>query len=212
MFIALVGPNGSGKSTLARSLTESLRSMGKTVLLTREPGGSDGAEEIRRLILEGDVDRWSPETEILLFMAARRDHLEKTIWPALKRGEIVISDRYLDDTRVFQTIKNPAVGEMIERIIQATGIPEANHTFLIDVPTDIARVRVNQRKGKGGPDRFEIQGEDFDEKVRNGYLAIAKDNPHRITIVDGSPAAPEVLELVLNLIDKLLSAKAKSTS
>ena len=103
-FISFEGIDGSGKSTQARLLAETLRAQGHAVTLTREPGGSPGAEEIRRLVLEGDPDRWSTETEILLFTAARRDHLEKTIRPALARGEIVITDRFADSTRIYQGI------------------------------------------------------------------------------------------------------------
>ena len=100
MFITFEGIDGSGKSTQARLLADTLRAEGHAVVLTREPGGSPGAEEIRRLVLEGDPDRWSAQTEILLFTAARRDHLERTIEPALARGEIVISDRFADSTRM----------------------------------------------------------------------------------------------------------------
>ena len=102
LFISLEGIDGSGKSTQGRRLAETLRQKGHAVTLTREPGGSPGAEEIRRLVLEGHVDRWSAETEILLFTAARRDHLEKTIRPALERGEMVITDRFADSTRMYQ--------------------------------------------------------------------------------------------------------------
>ena len=101
LFLSFEGIDGSGKSTQARLLADALRAHGHLVTLTREPGGSPGAEEIRRLVLEGATDRWSPETEILLFTAARRDHLEKTIRPALARGEIVITDRFADSTRIF---------------------------------------------------------------------------------------------------------------
>ena len=205
-FFALVGPNGGGKSTIARHLVEVLRSEGREVVLTREPGGSPGAEEIRRLILEGDADRWSATTEVLLFMAARRDHLERTIWPALERGIIVVSDRYLDDTRVFQTVTNPAMAEMIEGIVRACGIPEAHHTFLIDVPAEVSKQRMNLRAGIAEADRFEIMGDDFDEKVRQRYLAVAKANLHRVTIIDGARAFDEVLAEVVALVHTELTS------
>ncbi len=205
-FLALVGPNGGGKSTIARHLVEVLRSEGREVVLTREPGGSPGAEEIRRLILEGDADRWSATTEVLLFMAARRDHLERTIWPALERGIIVVSDRYLDDTRVFQTVTNPAMAEMIEGIVRACGIPEAHHTFLIDVPAEVSKQRMNLRAGIAEADRFEIMGDDFDEKVRQRYLAVAKANLHRVTIIDGARAFDEVLAEVVALVHTELTS------
>ena len=102
LFISFEGIDGSGKSTQARLLAERLRAKGREVVLTREPGGSPGAEEIRALVLQGDPDRWSAETELLLFTAARRDHLERTIAPALARGATVICDRFADSTRVYQ--------------------------------------------------------------------------------------------------------------
>ncbi len=200
MFFALSGPNGGGKSTIVRSLVEVLRRTEREVVLTREPGGSPGAEEIRRLILEGEADRWSATTEVLLFMAARRDHLERTIWPALERGAIVISDRYLDDTRVFQTVTNPVMAETIEEIVRACGIPEAHHTFVIDVPTEVSKRRMNLRAGVAEADRFEIMGDDFDEKVRKRYLAVARANPHRMTVVDGARSSEEVLAEVVALV------------
>lgn len=205
MFFALVGPNGGGKSTIARGLVEVLRREGRQVVLTREPGGSPGAEEIRRLILEGEADRWSATTEVLLFMAARRDHLERTIWPALERGAIVVSDRYLDDTRVFQTVNDVVMAAMIERIVLACGIPEAQRTFLIDVPTEVSKRRMNFRAGVAEADRFEIMGDDFDEKVRKRYLIVARANPHRITVVDGARSSEEVLAEVVALVHNQLT-------
>ncbi|MEO0693540.1 MAG: dTMP kinase, partial [Pseudomonadota bacterium] len=104
LFVTFEGIDGSGKSTQSRRLAAHLAALGRDPVLTREPGGSDGAEEIRRLLVEGDPDRWSPETEILLFTAARRDHLEKKIAPALEAGQVVICDRFADSTRVYQGV------------------------------------------------------------------------------------------------------------
>ena len=124
-FISFEGIDGSGKSTQARLLADALRQLGRVVTLTREPGGSPGAEEIRRLVLEGAPDRWSPETELLLFTAARRDHLEKTIRPALERGEVVITDRFADSSRMYQGISRgdlaatdvPGVRDVVRRVL-----------------------------------------------------------------------------------------------
>ena len=115
LFLTLEGIDGSGKTTQGRLLAERLRGQGREVVLTREPGGSPGAEEIRRLVLEGAADRWSAETEILLFTAARRDHVEKTIRPALDRGAVVICDRFADSTRIFQGITRGvlALGDLV---------------------------------------------------------------------------------------------------
>jgi dTMP kinase len=162
--------------------------------LTREPGGSPGAEEIRRLILEGDADRWSPWTETLLFMAARRDHLEKTIWPGLAHGDIVISDRYLLETRVFQLIKDESLEDVIEGMVKLLGIPEAQHTLLIDVAPDVTRARQIAR-GAVEADRFELLGEDYEFKVRNRFLALAYRQP-TISVIDGSKSEDDVYRAV----------------
>jgi dTMP kinase len=192
--IAFAGPNGAGKSTLARRLATDLRQEGKSVTLIREPGGSPGAEEIRRLILEGDADRWSPWTETLLFMAARQDHLEKTIWPGLARGDIVISDRYLLETRVFQLIKDESLEHVVEGIVKLLSIPEAQHTLLIDVTPSTSRARLNARAGAEA-DRFELLGDDFEFNVRNRFLALAYQQP-TISVIDGSKSEDDVYRAV----------------
>ncbi|MGL6211424.1 MAG: dTMP kinase, partial [Paracoccaceae bacterium] len=130
-FLSFEGIDGSGKSTQARLLAEGLRALGLPVTLTREPGGSPGAEEIRRLVLEGDPDRWSPQTEALLFTAARRDHLEKTIQPALARGEVVITDRFADSTRMYQGLRGnlDAVNSLHDLMIGT----DPDLTLLIDI-------------------------------------------------------------------------------
>ena len=116
LFISFEGIDGSGKSTQARLLAEAVERSGRAVVLTREPGGSPGAEEIRKLVLEGDPDRWSAETEILLFTAARRDHLERTIEPALAAGKVVICDRFADSTRVYQGVSRGDLRGMVDRL------------------------------------------------------------------------------------------------
>ena len=133
-FWSFEGIDGSGKSTQARRLAEVLRQAGHEVVLTREPGGSAGAEEIRRLVLEGAVDRWSAETEILLFTAARRDHLEKTIRPALARGAVVITDRFADSTRMYQGISRGDLAQVVDDLHALMIGVEPDLTFLIDLP------------------------------------------------------------------------------
>lgn len=118
MFISFEGIDGSGKSTQSRLLAEALRAEGRDVVLTREPGGSPGAEEIRRLLVEGAGERWSPETEILLFTAARRDHLERLIRPALAAGRTVITDRFADSTRVYQGATRGDLRGMVDKLHQ----------------------------------------------------------------------------------------------
>lgn len=197
--IALVGPNGSGKSTLARRLAEDLRRRGKAVTWTREPGGSPGAEEIRRLVLEGPTDRWSAWSETLLFMAARRDHLEKTIWPALVRGEVVVTDRYLDDTRVFQWFKDATITSALEKLVTSFEIPEAVLTILVDVDPHVAAERISKATGRGA-DRFE--GDPIaDRAYRGRYLVLAAENRQRMVTIDGNEDPDEVYESLKQAIN-----------
>jgi dTMP kinase len=172
LFLSFEGIDGSGKSTQARRLAERLRAAGHAVTLTREPGGSPGAEEIRRLVLEGDVDRWSAETEILLFTAARRDHLEKTIRPALDRGEIVITDRFADSTRIFQGITRGDLTETVDRLHALMIGVEPDLTLLFDLDPAVGLARATARAG--AELRFEDMGLGFQTKARAGFLALAK--------------------------------------
>ncbi len=133
LFVSVEGVDGSGKSTQARLLAERLRAQGREVVLTREPGGSPGAEEIRRLVLTGDRARWSAETEILLFTAARRDHMEKTIRPALARGAVVVSDRFADSTRLYQGSTRGDLRELVDRLHALMIGQEPDLTLVIDM-------------------------------------------------------------------------------
>ncbi|MEO1314938.1 MAG: dTMP kinase, partial [Pseudomonadota bacterium] len=140
-FISFEGIDGSGKSTQARALAEALRAGGFTVRLTREPGGSPGAEEIRRLLVEGDPARWSPETEILLFTAARRDHMERLISPAIAAGEIVISDRFADSTRIYQGTARADLRGIVDRLHDTMIGREPDLTLIIDMDPEVALAR-----------------------------------------------------------------------
>ena len=184
MFITFEGIDGSGKSTQARLLAETLRTEGHSVLLTREPGGSPGAEEIRRLVLEGDPDRWSAETEILLFTAARRDHLERTIEPALARGEVVISDRFADSTRMYQGLSRGDLRPTVDKLHAMMIGREPDLTFIIDMDPVMGLARAKSRKGT--EERFEDFGADLQERMRVGFLALAREFPVRCHVVDGS--------------------------
>ncbi len=133
MFLTFEGIDGSGKSSQARMLADHLRGLGRDVVLTREPGGSAGAEEIRRLVLEGDPDRWSAETELLLFTAARRDHLEKRIWPALAAGQVVICDRFADSTRMYQGSSRGDLRAQVDGLHATMIGQEPDLTVLIDM-------------------------------------------------------------------------------
>ncbi|MES2916972.1 MAG: dTMP kinase [Pseudomonadota bacterium] len=197
LFVSLEGIDGSGKSTQGRRLAEALRRTGHAVTLTREPGGSPGAEEIRRLVLEGAVDRWSAETEILLFTAARRDHLEKTIHPALARGEIVISDRFADSTRIFQGITRGDLTDMVDRLHTLMIGVEPDLTLLFDLDPALGLARANARAGTEL--RFEDMGLGFQEKARAGFLALAARHA-RFRVIDAAGDAETVAERVLAVL------------
>ena len=198
LFVSFEGIDGSGKSTQARLLAEELRARGRQVVLTREPGGSPGAEEIRRLVLEGATDRWSAETEILLFTAARRDHLEKTIRPALARGEVVICDRFADSTRVFQGLTRGDLAATVDRLHDLMIGVEPDLTLLIDLDAAAGLARATARQG--AEMRFEDMGLAFQTRAREGFLALAACNA-RFRVIEGDrPAetvAAEVLAAVL---------------
>jgi dTMP kinase len=181
LFLSLEGIDGSGKSTQGRLLAQTLRDNGHAVTLTREPGGSPGAEEIRRLVLEGATDRWSPETEILLFTAARRDHLEKTIRPALARGEIVITDRFADSTRVFQGLTRGDLTATVDRLHDLMIGVEPHLTLLFDLDPQKGLARATARPGTEL--RFEDMGLAFQTKARAGFLALAAKHP-RFAVID----------------------------
>lgn len=189
-FITFEGIDGSGKSTQARRFTSHLETLGVDVMLTREPGGSPGAEEIRQLLLTGDTERWSAETEILLFTAARRDHLEKTINPALGAGKTVISDRFADSTRVYQGATRGDLRAMVDQLHSLVIGREPDLTFVIDM--DPARALERGLARKSGEDRFEDFGLPFQETLRHGFLALAHANPHRCVVIDGNRTADQI--------------------
>ncbi len=181
-FITLEGVDGSGKSTQARLLKDALEALGHDVLLTREPGGSPGAEEIRALVLEGKTDRWSAETEILLFTAARRDHLERTILPALAAGQIVICDRFVDSTRVYQGISRGDLREVVDKLHALMIGREADLTLLFDMDPALGLSRAKARQTV--EERFEDFGLQMQVKMRAGFLALAEAAPERFAVID----------------------------
>ncbi|WP_411957877.1 dTMP kinase [Paracoccus homiensis] len=190
MFISFEGVDGCGKSTQARTLTQALRDQGRQVILTREPGGSPGAEEIRRLLVEGAGERWSAETECLLFTAARRDHLERTIRPALDAGQTVITDRFADSTRVYQGAARGTLRELVDRLHELMIGVEPDLTFVIDIDPATALAR-GQARG-GNEDRFESLGLGFQEKLALGFRALAQEYPDRVRLIDGSGSVQDI--------------------
>jgi dTMP kinase len=196
-FLTFEGIDGSGKSTQARLLAESLRDLGEEVVLTREPGGSTGAEEIRRLVLEGDPDRWSAETEILLFTAARRDHMERTILPALAAGKVVICDRFADSTRMYQGLSRGDLRGLVDTLHDLMIGREPDLTLLIDMDPRIGLERALARQGH--EERFEEFGPDLQQRMRDGFLSLARDFPERFRVIDGNRPIDTVAAEVLSL-------------
>ena len=204
LFLSFEGIDGSGKSTQARLLADTLRDRGHSVTLTREPGGSAGAEEIRRLVLEGATDRWSPETEILLFTAARRDHLEKTIRPALARGEIVITDRFADSTRIFQGITRGDLSDTVDRLHALMIGVEPDVTLLFDLDPAKGLARATARAGTEL--RFEDMGLAFQEKARAGFLTLAARHD-RFRVIDADAPPDTVADRVWTTVAPHLSGE-----
>lgn len=184
LFISFEGIDGSGKSTQARLLAEHLREAGREVVLTREPGGSEGAEEIRALVLQGDPDRWSAKTEILLFTAARRDHLERTIEPALEAGKVVICDRFADSTRMYQGLSRGDLRGVVDDLHHLMIGVEPDVTILIDMdPIEgLSRALAQPTQDL----RFESFGADLQHAMRAGFLALAEEFKDRFQVIDGA--------------------------
>ncbi|UWQ15353.1 dTMP kinase [Aliiroseovarius sp. M344] len=204
LFISFEGIDGSGKSTQAKLLARALEDLGHEVVLTREPGGSPGAEEIRSLVLEGDPDRWSAQTELLLFTAARRDHLERLIDPALAAGKNVITDRFADSTRMYQGTRSGDLRAMVDQLHDLVIGREPDLTFLIDMDPDLGLARA---KGRGGTEeRFEDFGADLQHKMRAGFLDLAQQYPGRFRVIDGTrdveTVAADVLQIALGALSK----------
>lgn len=194
-FISVEGIDGSGKSTQIRLLAASLRAEGLRVVETREPGGAPGAELIRRLLVEGEPDRWSPETEILLFTAARRDHLKRTIRPALADGAVVLTDRFADSTRVYQGVARADLRDMVDRLhAEAIGI-EPDLTLILDL--DPAQSLARGIRRGGTEDRFERLGVGFQARLRAGFLALAGEYPDRCRVIPADGPAEVVAERIM---------------
>lgn len=190
-FITLEGGEGAGKSTQVRLLADSLRDEGLMVVTTREPGGSAGAEAIRTLLVEGDTNRWDGVAEALLHFAARRDHLVKTVWPALERGAWVISDRFADSTLAYQGFGHGLDPDVIASLYRvAVGHFAPDLTLVLDLPVEKGLERAGTRGG--GEDRYERMGLGFHQRLRQGFLGIAASNPMRCAVIDATRSPDEV--------------------
>ena len=189
-FISFEGGEGAGKSTQIRRLAERLKADGADVVLTREPGGSPGAEQIRDLILNGDVDRWSPVTETLLMYASRRDHIERVIRPALERGAIVLCDRFADSTRAYQGAGGEAPIGLIKALEEhVLGGTTPDLTLIFDIPAETGLERALAR---GGEARFESKGLLFHKRLSEAFLEIARREPERCVIIEADDAIDAV--------------------
>ena len=188
-FITFEGGEGVGKSTQVRRLVAWLQSQGIDVVATREPGGSPGAEAIRALVLTGLADRWSPLTETLLMYGARRDHIERTIGPALQRGAWVVCDRFADSTRAYQGGAGTVPIELIQALeTHVLGLSKPDLTLVFDLPVSIGLDRAEQHAKASGhtETRFESKGVAFHQRIRDAFLATAAAEPERCVLIDAS--------------------------
>jgi dTMP kinase len=204
-FITIEGGEGAGKSTLQRGLVAALGQAGIDALATREPGGAPGAEDIRKLLVEGAPERWDAVSEALLVVAARRCHVTGTIRPALAAGRWVVCDRFADSTAAYQGYAGGvALDDLgaLHRLIAGGLAPDL--TLILDLPVAIGLARAAARPG--GETRFERKGRDFHERLRQGFLDIARREPARCAVIDAAAPPEQVLRAALAAVRERLSA------
>jgi len=202
-FISFEGIDGSGKSTQIKKLARFLETLDFDVIITREPGGSVGGEEIRNLLLQGQVDRWSAETEILLFTAARRDHLERIILPAIDDGKIVLCDRFTDSTRMYQGMRGPNLRNLVDMLNEKVINRDPDLTIIIDIDPEISLKRAKSRKT--AEERFEDFGLELQMKMREGFIKLAKEFSTRIELVNGQQSVDRLAQDICLLVKAKLS-------
>ena len=204
-FITIEGGEGVGKSTLINKLPLILKVMGEKTVVTREPGGTTGAEAIRNLLLSPPEGvEWSPLSQTLMFYAARAQHLEQVIQPALELGRVVICDRFSDSTRAYQIVAGGLGMDVLDKIDDmVVGNRQPDLTFILDLPVESAQKRRAERNGKTDP--FEKKGGDFHQKVRRAFLNIAATYPDRCVVIDASGNPDSVLEQVVKVLEERLS-------
>ena len=209
-FITFEGGEGSGKSTHAAALAKRLKLFGIEVVLTREPGGSAGAEIIRHILLSGIAKPLGAETETILFAAARDDHVRTTIRPALVAGNWVICDRFIDSTRVYQGALVKVDAKLIrslERVTVGAAMPDL--TFILDVPAKVGLARAKRRRGKDATDRFEAESLEFHEALRLAYAALADKEPKRCVVIDGRAPRDIVSERIWEAVAERLNPQPR---
>ncbi len=202
-FITFEGGEGTGKSTQVTLLANALRSSGLDVVTTREPGGAPGAEEIRSLLVNGAVNRWTPISETLLNYAARAEHLDKTVYPAIERGQWVISDRFADSTMAYQGAGHGVERETLNKLYSAVlGDFKPDLTVIFDLDLETGLKRAGSR-GEG-EDRYERMGHDFHERLRKGFLEISREEPDRCAVVDASGSIDQVSAAIRSIVSSRL--------
>ena len=200
-FITLEGPDGAGKSSVIAELTAYLEGQGHQVLTTREPGGVPIAEEIRRVILDVDHTAMDPRTEVLLFAAARRQHLVEVILPALRQGKIVLCDRFVDSSLAYQGMARDIPVDLIWSINQfAVEDQLPALTLLIDVPAEVGLARIHQARGQRQYDRLDQESLDFHNRVRQAFLDLAQASPERIKVIDGQAPLDQVVAACIDVL------------
>ncbi len=208
-FITFEGGEGAGKSTQVAALAKRLRALGLDVVVSREPGGSVGAEAIRHVLLSGAAKPLGPHAEAILFAAARADHIRQTIAPALARGAWVISDRFADSTRIYQGVLGNVDKRLIAGLEKVTvGDVKPDLTIVLDVPATQGLERVAKRRGGAEADRFEAEAFDFHKKLREAYLELAEREPERCVPIDASGDPASVASAVWGVVEARLHPTA----
>jgi dTMP kinase len=210
-FITFEGGEGAGKSTQITRLAEKLRAKGYDVVVTREPGGSPGAEAVRHVLLSGAAEPFGPKMEAVLFAAARSDHVEQVIWPAVARGAIVLCDRFLDSSRVYQGVTgglDPDFMQALEEITVHGMMPDM--TLILDIDPELGLRRAGARRGNGTADRFEKETLAIHQRRREAYLAIAAAEPERCIVIDASGEPDEVEKVITAAVFAALEVRAEA--
>lgn len=211
LFITLEGGEGAGKTTQIRLLAEALRAQGREVVITREPGGTPEAEKIRDFLVKRDGGNWTPMAECLLLYAARQMHVESLIKPALAEGKIVISDRFADSTRAYQSFGHGLPLDTVEELnTLALGDFGPDMTFILDLPVEAGLARAGKRlsSDQSNEDRFERIGGGFHERLRQGFLQIAKRDAARCRVIDATRSVDEISHELIALVQQQLEARA----
>lgn len=209
LFITFEGGEGAGKSSQIEALAGTLRALGHEVVVTREPGGSPGAEAVRHVLLSGAAESFGPAMEAILFAAARSDHVEQLIRPAVEQGKVVLCDRFMDSTRVYQGVTGNLDADLVQALetVAVNGMmPDL--TLILDIDPEIGLARATARRGAGAADRFEKETIDIHRRRREAYLAIARAEPERCAVIDASRGADAVAAAIAETVIPILEQRA----